>query len=361
MSYTDSETDVITADSFKDLNYKQKKLLLAAHSDKNADRQKYSDGLIKMLGAGVYNKIREKFLSAEYRKKVLEELERANVRVVTVKSGYYPKQLRSIPVPPLALYTRGNVGLLNTRMFAIVGSRRTAANALSECKNFASEISLVMTVFTGIADGADSAAATGAMETGNVICVLPGGHNNCGVSDFRFLKRVEGAGLSISEYPPEVPAKPFMFVMRNRLIAALSDGLLVASAGEKSGALSSANFAIEYSKEVFAFPYGIGVASGKGCNDLIKHGALLCDEVNDVLAAFGFAAEAGQSADVFSSLDGGEREIADVLMAEGSLHAQKLADMLGKPLVDVLTACSMLEIKGIIVRSGGNTFSIIKN
>ncbi len=361
MNYTETEIDVIVADSFKELTYRQKKLLLAAHSDKNADKIKYSDQLIKMVGEGVYNKIREKFLSVEYRNGIMEGLASANVQAVTVKSGYYPEQLKIIPVPPLVLYARGNVQLLKTQLFAIVGSRKTAANVLSECKSFATEISSKMTVVTGIADGADSAAITGALETGNIICVLPGGHDNCGAPNVRLLKRAEDKGLSISEYPPEMPAKPYMFVMRNRLIAALSDGLLVVSAGEKSGALSSANFAIEYSKLVFAFPYGIGVATGKGCNDLIKRSALLCDSVKDVLDQFGFAEDYADGGAGFADLSAEEREIIEVLSEEGCLHAQKLADMLGKPLVDVLTTCSMLEINGIIVRSAGNTFTLIKN
>ncbi|MDE7076083.1 MAG: DNA-protecting protein DprA, partial [Clostridia bacterium] len=174
MNYTKSETDLIVADSIEELNYKQKKLLLASENGETDDGQKYAEALIKTLDGGVYNKVREKFRDQNYRGKVLAALDKKGVQCVTVKSADYPGLLKQIPVPPLVLYLKGNRALLATRKFAVVGSRRTTAQMTEVCKSICAELSKKLTVVTGVADGADGAAAKGALKSGNIICVLPG-------------------------------------------------------------------------------------------------------------------------------------------------------------------------------------------
>lgn len=358
MNYTENEIDLIVADSISLLYYKYKKLLLAAGNPTVRDRQKYEDELIKSVGVGVYNKVKALFSDAEYRKNVLADLERRGIVCSTFKSSDYPEQLKHTPCPPLVLYLRGRRELLSTRMFAVVGSRRTPARILEECKRFCSGLSSYVTVVTGVADGGDSAAVTGALDTGNVICVLPGGHDAGCCSNVNLYKKVEGEGLTLTEYAPTVPVQKHTFTMRNRIIAGLSEGVLVVSAGEKSGALSTANYATDYNKEVFAFPYGLGVSAGKGCNGLIKSGAYLCDSVDDVLSVLKIESKTAP-ADVYDEADGDEAAVLNLLKTEGEMHAEKIAALLNLKLTDVVTACSMLEIKGLVVRTGGNSFEAI--
>lgn len=363
MNYTRAETDVIVADSIESLSYKDKKLLLASEKESNADRQKYADELIKNVGGRVYNKIKENFRDLKYRAKVLNDLDTRRIECVTFHSEDYPTQLRETPVPPLALYVRGNRKLLSDRLFGIVGSRRISAQSFETAKRLSAQISERLTVVTGVADGGDSAAIAGALQTENIICVLPAGHDSDFAANVSFLDGVEECGLTVSEYPPKSKAMPHTFTLRNRIIAGLCEGVLVVSAGEKSGALSTAGYAADYNKDVFAVPYGAGVASGKGCNNLIKKGAYLCDCAEDVFSVLGV--DCGNSAESAASsvedigLDETERAVVKLLREQGELHAEKLAQTLGLKLTDLLTACSMLEIKGLIVRVGGNTFAAI--
>lgn len=358
MIYSEIERRVIAADSLKELTYKQKKLFLASVSPANADGQKYADALIKIVGGGVYNKVKCKFSDDRYTDKILSEYEKLGVKCVTVRSGDYPEQLKQIPFPPLVLYVRGNASLLSDRLFAVVGSRRTTTAAFEECRRITEKLAKRLTVVTGVADGGDSAAIKGALTSGKIICVLPGGHGSDCSPNAQLIKEVERCGLTVSEHPPATPAQRHTFILRNRIIAGLTEGVLVVSAGEKSGALSTASYAADYSREVFAFPYGIGVASGKGCNNLIKSGAYLVESEEDIFHVLGIECESkpkdGQR------LSGEESRVIAALEEEDELHAERLAERLKMKLTDLLTVCSLLEIKGLIIRTGGNSFSLLR-
>ncbi len=352
MRYTDEEVNLIIADSFKELNYKPKKCFLAACKG-GEENQKYAEALIKSCGAGVYNKLKEKFSDEAYRNKYLAELDKKRIVCVTYKSAYFPESLKNIPEPPLVLYTRGNVELLKERRFCVVGSRKSTAQALEECKKICSELSNHFVIATGIADGADTAAAVGALPSGKVICVLPCGHGRATAS----LRKVEECGLSISEFPPGVRAQSFMFSRRNRILAGLCEGVLVVSAGEHGGALSTAGYAADYGKDVFAFPYGIGVASGAGCNKLIKSGAYLCDCAEDIYSVTGI--ECRKTEESVPELDDDEKAVLNALKEKGEMHAEKLAKASGKRMYELTAICSSLEIKGLLVRTGGNKFAAL--
>lgn len=356
MSYTQKETDLIVADSIRGLTYKQKKLLLASQFKENPNCGKYAEALIKACGERVYNKAVETFYDKNYAKKLLQGLDKSGVVCVTYKSQGYPKQLREIPVPPLVLYARGNVELLNGDKFGVVGSRKTLPAVYEECKKICGELSEKLVIVTGVAAGADSAAAYGALPSGNVICVLPDGHDGS-FSNAKLLKEVERRGLTISEFPPKTSARKYTFFLRNRIIAGLSRGVLVVSAAEKSGALNTASYAADYGRDVFAFPYGLGISSGEGCNNLIKKGAALCDCAKDILFALGYDCSGGE--EKAAALDKDEEAVLTLLKNEGEMHIEKIADALKKPLFEVNALCASLEIKGLLARAGGNKFSAL--
>ncbi len=355
MSYTKAEADVIVADSFRELNYKQKKLLLAAHNPDVGDRQKYADALIKICGAGVYNKISAQLTDGEYRQKVFDGLNKRNVKCITVKSENFPPLLKEIPVPPLTLYTRGNARLLEREMFGIVGSRKTLPTVYEQCSALSAAVSEYFSVVTGVADGADSAAASGALSNGGAICVLPDGHDGSDGAGVKLLRRAEKDGLTVSEFPPCTPARRYTFLLRNRIIAGLCRGVLVVSAAEKSGALNTARYAVDYGRDLFAFPYNIGVVSGKGCNNLLRKGATVCEEAADVLSFYGIKSYAAPPPE----LQDDEKQILNLLKEEGELHAQRISEISGKPLPQVFALCSLLEIKGLVLKVGGNKYSAV--
>ena len=351
--YSAGELDAIVLDSFEELTYKTKFEVTDGFSS-SRPLKKYADFLIKTLGGSVYNKIRGLFYSEDYRKGVLLSLEKKRMECVTYFSEDYPERLRSIPAPPLVLYCRGNTSLLNTRCFGIVGSRRTLTNILKECKKISGQIAEKFTVVTGTADGADTAAAEGAVQSGNLIFVCAQGLDHIyPAGSAKLYKEAAASGLVISEQRPEVPAMGYLFPVRNRLIAALSEGVLVVSAGKKSGASITAEYAFEYGRDVFCFPYSIGVPSGVGCNRLIKKGAYLAENILDIFDAFGLDFTEKKR----EPLTPREEQVLSAIRENGSAHISEIASKLGCNGFELLAELSSLEVKGLICRLGGNRYA----
>ena len=355
MTYTQREEGIIIADSFVQLNYKQKKLFLASVNTQNPERQKYTDALIKMTGEGVYNKLTGDFFDKSYRKKILGDLDKRGVVCITIKSNDYPHALKHTPVPPLVLYTRGNLSLLNDKLFAVVGSRKITTAAKELCRRVTEDLTGQFTIVTGVADGGDSAAISAALPSGKIICVLPCGHDGKSSANTTLLKKVEKSGLTVSEYPPTVSAQRFTFLVRNRIIAGLTSGVLVVAAAERSGALNTSSYAADYGRDVFAFPYFAGIASGSGCNRLIKNGAYLCESANDVFEVYGMST----AETAVEELDDEQKKIVNLLREEGELHTERIAAALGKKPFEVMAICSALEIKGIVIKTAGNKYAVI--
>ena len=142
---------------------------------------------------------------------------------------------------------------------------------------------------------------------------------------------------------------------RNRILAGLSEGVLVLSAGERSGALITASRALDYGRDVFALPYNPGISRGEGCNELIKKGAFLVTDAEDILSVYGMeSAPRGEEA-----LEGREGEIVSLLRANGEMHAAQIANLLGMKIFEATAMLSSLELKGYAVKSGGNKYSAV--
>lgn len=357
MTYSRQEADAIVLDSFEELTYKNKYLLLDGFKSPHPNLHKNASALIKSLSERVYNNVKDKFSDGEYRKKILNSLEEKGVRCITYFSDGYPEDLKQIPNPPVVLYCKGNIKLLKTRLFAVVGSRRTQPNALKECSKIAGELAETFTIVTGMADGADSAAVEGALDSGKVISVLAYGfdHFYPAVNE-GLIRKVGSKGLLLSEYPPEIPPRSYQFPVRNRIIAGLSDAVLVVSAGKRSGALITADYAVDYGKQVMAFPYGMGVTYGAGCNYLIKKGANLVENTPDVLEAFGIEFKPPEKR---IELSQDEQTALAVIREAGEAFAPEIAEKSGKLPHQIIPVLSSLEIKGLIIRLGGNRYAAI--
>lgn len=356
MKYTYEETNLIVLCSFTEITYRQRQLLLSDMATSEPDFAKYEKTLIKSLPDSVYNKVRADFYDGAYRDSVLSGLEKRGITCITYFSKGYPESLKATDIPPTVLYLKGNIGLLDTECFAVVGSRRTAPNVLKECKKISSELTRHFTVVSGMADGADAAAVEGAMESGKIISVLAYGFDYAYPAVNRqLIKRVEEKGLLVSEYPPEIPPQKHQFPIRNRIIAGLSKGVLVASAGAKSGALITAGYAAEYGREVFALPYSVGVPSGAGCNFLIKNYGRLAENTLDIFGYFGLDFKPREEV----ALPKEEAELLAAIKESGEAFITELAEKLGTLPFMLIPTISKLEIKGLVVRLGGNRFSAI--
>ena len=353
MTYAKEEENLIVFASIEELSDRIKhNLLFGCKSDE--ERQNYA---VKSLSGGVYNIVKNKFQSDIYRDQVLENLEKKGIVCVTYISALYPENLKHIDEPPIVLYCKGNTQLLKTNCFSVVGSRRTPASSLALCKRISGEITGVFTVVTGMADGADSAAIEGALPSGKVISVLANGFDYFyPATNKSLIEKVASEGLLLTEYQPHIPPLRYNFPVRNRIIAGLSRGTLIVSAGTKSGALITADYALEYGREVFAFPYNAGVSSGAGCNALIKNGATLTENILDILEAFGLDLEKSKKVPAISS---DEAAVLNEIKITGEGFLPEIAQKLNKFTYQLIPVVASLEIKGLIARLGGNRYSII--
>ncbi len=298
-------------------------------------------------------------LTAEEREKTdafLASLEKDGMFAFTVASDDYPESLKAIPDPPLVLYGAGNRALLKEKKFCIVGSRITPPWAEKVGKELSQTLSEHFAIVTGLAEGGDSAAIAGAIQSGNLISVLPCGLAECYPAAHAALKeKIRNGGLLLSEYLPHMQTAKYSFHARNRLLAGLSEGVLVLSAGERSGTLITASRALEYGRDVFALPYNLGVSQGAGCNDLIKKGAYLVTCAADILSCYGIEAREEQKADVTED----EERLLSLLRSRGEMHPAELASALGIKVYEISALLSSLEIKGLAVKSGGNKYSAV--
>lgn len=273
---------------------------------------------------------------------------------VTAASADYPAALGHVYDPPLVLYGAGNRALLAERKFCVVGSRVLPPWAEKTGRSIAAALTQRFAVVTGFAEGGDSAAIAGALPSGKLICVLPNGLDVCYPASHAQLRRdVAKKGLLLTEYPPATGVQKYSFHARNRLLAGLSEGVLVLAAGRKSGTLITADCALEYGREVFALPHNVGAAQGVGCNELIKKGAYLCTDAEDIFAAFGMQTPARRA----PVLSDGETRVLSVLREAGELHAALVAERAGMSVCEVQAYLSSLELKGLAVRSGGNRYA----
>lgn len=350
--YTKEEENLIILSGIEEVKDSVKRNIVFKKQDENIH-----DFLIKTLTDGVYNIVKDKFNSKSYRAHILDELDKKGVKCVTCLSEEYPEALKNIYAPPLVLYCKGNTSLLKSDCFAVVGSRRSSASALALCKKISSELTEEFTVVSGLADGADSSALEGALPSGRVISVLAGGFDNIyPSSNIALAEKVAKNGLLICEYPPHMRAQKYNFPVRNRIIAGLSKGVLVASAGEKSGALITADYALEYGREIFAFPYFPNTASGKGCNSLIKNGAYLTENILDIFSVFGLDLKRRRNE---VSLSEAESAALEEIRKKEVAFLPFVAEALNVPAYQLIPVLSSLEIKGLIVRLGGNRYSVV--
>ena len=224
----------------------------------------------------------------------LEDLVEATLRwseaphhhIVALTDPAYPKALLAITDPPPVLYAHGRVELLDAPSIAIVGSRNATAQGRRDAEAFAKALSSAgLCVVSGMALGIDAAAHRGGLASiGSSVAVLGTGIDIIYPKGNRELAHsLAACGCLVSEFPLGTPSFPENFPRRNRLISGLSRGVLVVEAGKPSGSLITARFALDQGREVFAIPGSIHSPLSKGCHDLIKQGARLVEDANEVL------------------------------------------------------------------------------
>lgn len=212
------------------------------------------------------------------------------MKVINKKDENYPKALLNISNPPEKLFVLGNETILDNFGIAIVGSRNCTKYGEEVAKSIAYNLSKYnINVVSGMAKGIDSAAHIGTiMGKGKTIAVLGSGFKHIYPKENMELLKdiINSGGAVITEYEEDTLPKPENFPKRNRIISALSQGVVVVEAGKRSGSLITAEIALEEGKEVFAVPGNITSKTSKGTNELIKDGAKLVENVIDILEEY---------------------------------------------------------------------------
>jgi DNA processing protein len=217
-------------------------------------------------------------------------LEDSNNHIVTLADSDYPQALLNIPDPPLLLYVKGRLDLLNHSALAMVGSRNATPQGIANAEAFAKSFSAAgLCIISGMAHGIDAAAHRGALRgQGSSIAVIGTGLDKVYPAANRDLAHaLAQQGALISEFPLGTPPLPANFPRRNRIISGMSLGCLVVEASLQSGSLITARLALEQGRDVFAVPGSIHAPQSKGCHALLKQGAKLVESAQDILEELG--------------------------------------------------------------------------
>ena len=212
-----------------------------------------------------------------------------NIKLINIYDERYPQNLKNIHTPPILIYLIGNDEILNNKNIAIIGCREATNYGLKVAYNIASELSKNnINIVSGLAKGIDAKAHLGSVNVlseGKTIAVLGNGLDTIYPSENKelALKIIKSGGAIISEFPLGTKPEKQNFPIRNRIISGISDGVVVVEAKEKSGTIITVDFALEQGKNVYCVPGNIDSNNSYGTNNLIKQGAKVFTEINDIL------------------------------------------------------------------------------
>jgi DNA processing protein len=296
----------------------------------------------------------------------LQDCRASHVRILVESQPEYPAQLRTIPDPPGVLFVRGAIEPADGIAVAIVGTRHATQYGVAQAERLAAGLARAgYTIVSGLARGIDAAAHRGALKAGGrTLAVLGSGVLNVYPPEHVALaEEIASRGAVLGENPPRSPPLAGAFPNRNRIITGLSLGVIVVEAADRSGALISARHAMEQGREVFAVPGRVDNRVSHGCHRLIRDGAKLVETVDDVLEELGPLAtptpargmEEQQPVRHPAELLLNEPE-KQVLAAIGDepLAIDEVVVAAGLPVQNVLATISVLEMRRLIRRLGGN-------
>ena len=324
-----------------------------------ADKKELQE-IIGITWAEKFNQFRNHFNPEEK----LRELKRKEIQTIPVGHELYPKSIESISDPPICLYVKGeikNFNFVKEFFIAIVGTRKPTPYGQQIARKFAEELTRAgFVIVSGMAIGIDTAAhKTCLAAEGKTIAVL-----GCGVdivypaSNYNLYRLIiDKGGLIISEFPPGQLVAKGLFIARNRLISALSLGVVVVEGGKDSGALITARYAAEQGKEVFAPPSPLTWEMSAAPNSLLKQGAKLVTSIEDILEEFNLKIVPKKKKEIEEELDGTEKNIFQILQSEPKL-GDEIAYKTALPIEQVLNTLSMLEIKGIVEKNSEGKYQI---
>ncbi len=288
----------------------------------------------------------------------LSTAEKYNIKYITYEDEKYPEMLKNIPDFPLMLYYKGSFDGINfNKTIAFVGSRKASINAKEALHGIISGLKgSDIVVVSGLAEGIDARSHKSALENGlKTIGVIGSGFEFTYPSSNKklYFEIENGGGLIFSEYPYKTPPMAYQFPLRNRIVVGMSYGTVVAEARMKSGAMISAKLTLDFNRELMCMPGLISNPNTEGIYYLLKNGASMVTNSDDVLEALGWEAETIEREEL--CLDGIEKEIYEIIATEAQ-NMETLGQKLNIKTGDLMANLTSMELKGLIKQAGGNYF-----
>lgn len=293
-------------------------------------------------------------------------LEKNNISAYTYTDGGYPQRLKNFEGAPAVIYYQGKGDLNHRRTVGIVGTRSVTPLGIKNCRNLVEALKpLRAQVISGLAYGVDTQAHRAAVEFDmSTIGIMAHGHDRIYPASNKKLARemLEKGGL-LTEFPIDQTMDPRRFPARNRIIAMMSDAVVVVESGIKGGSIITANFANDFNKDVFAFPGRVEDKMSAGCNRLIKiHKANLIEDAHDI--AYIMRWEEDEDAQpiqraLFVELDAMEQQVVNLLKNDSQLTVDDLTFQLKVSPSQLASVLINLEFKGVLTSLPGKKFMLI--
>jgi DNA processing protein len=295
----------------------------------------------------------------------LQKLDGKDIRILFYLDEGYPTKLKHYQDAPLTLYARGDMQLDATRCVAIVGTRKITSYGIVECEKLVEGLAAYnCTIISGLAYGVDTIAHRKAVELGiPTIGVLGNGINRIYPSTNKSLAtKMQSKGGILSEYAMDMQPKRENFPRRNRVIAGMSDVVVIVESAAKGGSIITAEYANEYNKDVFAIPGRVGDEMSEGCNNLIKHHkAHLCTSAEDIADIMRWdRATEGVQMQLVMDLDEDERKLMQYIKEEPNIGLDSLHYKTKIPLALLTTTLLTLEFKGIVKPLPGKKYILAR-
>lgn len=271
----------------------------------------------------------------------------------------FPARLREITDPPEKLYIQGTLPEESCKWLTVVGSRKYSNYGKEAAEMLIDGLrGYPVVIVSGLALGIDAIAHRAALHAGLLTVAVPGSGLDRKVlypaGNRRLADEIlEARGVLLSEFEPDFQATAWSFPQRNRILAGLSDAVLVAEAEQKSGALITSKFATEYNRDVFTVPGSIFASSSAGPHMLIRLGATPITSSNDLLDALGFSPAKRVTPDAARYDDCSDEEKKVIALLHSPLPRDVLLDSLGIPVSKANALLSLMELKGLIKESAG--------
>lgn len=314
------------------------------------------DGIDQVLAGHIKNNNDDRFAQDQ-----LAALQRQEAQLLTYWDADYPELLKNSADPPVLLFVKGSIAALQRTQVALVGTRHPSSYGRLMAEKFSRELaSEGLVVTSGLARGIDTFAHKAALAAGGVtIAVMASGvdiiypYENAALA-----KEICAQGALISEYPMSCKPEASYFPRRNRIIAGLSLGTLVIEAGQGSGALITADNAVQNNREVFAVPGNINNPKSLGCNLLIQQGAKCVLTIEDILIELaGFTPRPKTDKPTLLLSETEEKIIA--VLNDQPLHIDAVALQAGATTQEALAALLSLELRGLVLQLAGKHFVLV--